>query len=189
MKLIVGLGNPGRKYQRTRHNLGQRVIDQLAGQTTNSQWSTAKKLQASTVNCRPATIFAKPATFMNRSGVAVKKLLAYFKVELADLWVIHDDVDLPLGKIKIQVGRGAAGHHGVESIIKEIGSQDFVRFRLGIGRPEGNGEEERENEAIERFVLAKFTKKEKPVAEEMVKKAAQAVRLALEEGIEKAKEV
>lgn len=187
MKLIVGLGNPGEKYKGTRHNLGQQVVDQLAGQIIDSQWSAMKKFRSSIINHRPAIILAKPATFMNRSGVAVKRLLVYFKVEPANLWIVHDDVDLPLGKIKVQIGRGAAGHHGVESIIREIESQEFVRFRLGIGRPGRDSKAEITDKQTEEFVLSKFSPEEKPAVARTVTATVEAIKLALKEGLERAR--
>ena len=114
MILIVGLGNPGKKYQKTRHNVGFRVIDQLG-------FLSLKEV-----------ILVKPKTFMNLSGKSVKNLLKTYHLKPSNLIVIHDDTDLPLGKIKISKNRGAAGHKGVESIIKEMGTKNFVRLRVGV---------------------------------------------------------
>lgn len=221
MKLIVGLGNPGKKYEGTRHNVGRRVVERLASQIPafggNGQWSMVKGKKLETRNWRLdrklrafvfgpyalhlnsyTLILAKPTVFMNESGRVVRKLLKHFKVRPANLWVVHDDIDLPLGRIKIKVGGGAAGHHGVESVIEGVGSKEFVRFRLGIGHPRrnaklalnrtcsGSGWEMREK-VVEKFVLSKFSKEEKPVVEEMVERAAEAIKFGLEEGIEKAR--
>ena len=162
MILIVGLGNPGKKYQDTRHNIGFGVIDKL-------QSLNLKKV-----------ILAKPKTFMNLSGKAVKSLIKKYKIPTANLWVIHDDIDLPLGKIRIVKNRGAAGHKGVESIIKELGTKNFVRFRIGIqpkfGKPKNP----------ERFVLQKFNKEEEKIVKEVIKKTAEAIEMILKEKIEKA---
>ena len=162
MILIVGLGNPGKKYQDTRHNIGFGVIDKL-------QSLNLKKV-----------ILAKPKTFMNLSGKAVKSLIKKYKIPTANLWVIHDDIDLPLGKIRIVKNRGAAGHKGVESIIKELGTKNFVRFRIGIcpktGKPKNP----------ENFVLQKFNKEEKEIIKEVIKKTAKAIEYFLKEGLEKA---
>ena len=162
MILIVGLGNPGKKYQETRHNLGFRVIDELG-------FLKDKKI-----------ILTKPKTFMNLSGKAVKSLMTKYKVPPLNLWVIHDDIDLPLGKIRISKGRGAAGHKGVESIIKELKTKNFVRFRIGIQpkiyKPKN----------IEKFVLQKFNKDEERIVKEVIKKSAEAIEFALTQGIEKA---
>lgn len=186
MKLIVGLGNPGKKYQGTRHNAGRLVVERLASQMTNGQWLMVKKLQSLIINHQPLMVLAKPMVFMNNSGVAIKKLVTNYRLPITNLWVIHDDVDLPLGKIKVQVGRGAAGHHGVESIINELGDQDFVRFRLGIGRPVGDSESRVADKQIDEFVLSNFSREEKVAAERMVVSAAEAIKLALKEGLEKA---
>lgn len=114
MIIIVGLGNPGKKYQFTRHNIGFRIIDQLTPLTLER------------------AVLAKPQTFMNLSGKTVKSLLKTYTLGPKNLIVIHDDIDLPLGKIRIVKNRGAGGHKGVESIIKELASKNFVRFRIGI---------------------------------------------------------
>ena len=162
MIIIVGLGNLGKKYTKTRHNLGFRVIDELKS-----------------LNLEKA-ILAKPKTFMNLSGKAVKLLVARYRLPVTNLLVIHDDIDLPLGKIKISVGRGAAGHKGVESIIKELKTKNFVRFRIGIcpkiGKPKNP----------EKFVLQKFNKEEEKIVKEVIKKTAEAVEFFLREGLEKA---
>ena len=161
MILIVGLGNPGEKYQKTHHNIGFRIIDELKSLNLEK------------------TILAKPQTFMNLSGKAVKSLMRKYKIAINNLWVIHDDIDLPLGKIRIAKNRGAAGHKGVESIIKEIGSKNFIRFRVGIqpklGKPKNP----------EKFVLQKFNKQEEKIAKEVIKKTADAIEFTLKQGLEK----
>ena len=136
MNLIVGLGNPGEKYAYTRHNIGFMVVDKLiknvidGGQT----WDLNRSLNSYFLK-KGDLVFAKPQTFMNASGYAVKKLTDLYKIELDHIWVIHDDIDLPLGKLRIRVGGGSAGHHGIESIMREFAGKDhFVRFRLGVGR-------------------------------------------------------
>ncbi len=146
MLLIVGLGNPGKKYTKTRHNIGFQVIDNL------------KSLNL------PRAILAKPKTFMNLSGKAIKSLIVKYKIPFTCLWVVHDDIDLPLGKTRISKNRGPAGHKGVKSIIKEIGTKNFNRFRIGI-RPEKG-----KPKNIEKFVLQKFNKKEEQVIKEVIKK-------------------
>jgi PTH1 family peptidyl-tRNA hydrolase len=122
---------------------------------------------------------------MNASGYAVAKLLSNLAIkQLSDLWVVHDDLDLPLGKIKIRIGGGTAGHRGLESIVEEIGSADFVRFRLGIGHP-GVADDDKHKE-VERYVLESFSGEERHEASRMVKRATEAIKLALDEGIEAA---
>ena len=161
MTVIIGLGNPGKKYNNTRHNVGFMVLDQLA-----------KKIPADFV-------LAKTKTFMNLSGRAVKNIMQKYKLPAQNLVVIHDDIDLPLGKIRIVKNRGAAGHKGVESIIKELKTKNFVRFRVGIqpkkGRPKNP----------EKFVLQEFNKEEEKILKETIKKTAGAVEFFLDAGLEK----
>ena len=152
MILIVGLGNLGKKYQNTRHNIGFRVIDAL------------------TKTKRRGFMLAKPQTFMNNSGKAVKTLVKFYKIKPENLWIIHDDIDLPLGKIKIAKGRGSAGHKGVQSIINELKTKDFNRLRIGIcpktGKPKN----------VEKFVLQNFTKEEEKIEKEVVEETIQAIK-------------
>ena len=161
MFLIAGLGNPGKKYEKTRHNVGSKVIDEL------------EPLNLKNV------VLAKPKTFMNESGKAVKQLIRNWELEIRNLIVIHDDLDLLLGKIRIVKNRGAAGHKGVESIIRELGTKNFVRFRIGI-KPKTGKPKNPEN-----FVLQKFNKDEEEIVKEVIKKTAKAVEFFLKEGLEK----
>lgn len=161
MILIVGLGNPGKEFQKTRHNLGFRVIDELKS-----------------LNLKNVTL-AKPKTFMNLSGKAVKSLMTKYKVPPLNLWVIHDDIDLPLGKIRISKDRGAAGHKGVESIIRELKTKNFIRFRIGI---QPKTEKPRNPE---KFVLQKFNKNEEGLVKETIKKTAEAIEFSLKVGLAK----
>lgn len=178
MKLIVGLGNPGEKYAKTRHNLGFMVIDKLLLKLTPSQeavWLESKKFNS--LLAKVGNLFLiKPQTMMNASGYAVDKLADFYKIKPEDIWIIHDDVDLPLGEMKIRSGGAAAGHHGVESIIKQLGTDQFVRFRLGIGHP-GRGA----NGLVERYVLREFDINEKAELKGMVKKTVKALGMALKD--------
>lgn len=153
MLLIVGLGNPGKKYQNTRHNIGARMVDKLPK--------------------RSGFIVVKPKTFMNQSGKAVKALIKFYKIKPENLWIIHDDIDLPLGKIRISKGRGSGGHKGVQSIIDELGTKDFWRLRIGICPKEGKPKN------IEKFVLQKFTKEEEKIVKEVIKKAIQEIAVRI----------
>lgn len=155
MTIIVGLGNPGRKYKDTRHNTGFQVVDEFARENNFPEFRLSKKYN-SLISEKNNIILAKPLTFMNESGKAVKKMIG-------ELIVVHDDIDLPLGKIKIVKSRGAAGHKGVESIIKEIGTKDFTRFRIGIQPKTGKPKN------VEKFVLQKFTKQEKEIIKQTIK--------------------
>lgn len=202
MKLIIGLGNPGEKYEETRHNVGFMVLDELLRElepVKKTVWQENKKLQslmAQKFIKGTEIILAKPQTFMNASGYPVKKLVDYYQIELAEIWVVHDDLDLPLGKIKIRIGGGIAGHHGLESIIRELESGDFIRFRLGIGHPlkgdewyvsqGGPVDKNVKHKEVEEYVLEEFRGKDKVEAEKMIKKAVGAIELALESGLEAA---
>ncbi len=174
MKLIIGLGNPGDQYKNVRHNLGFMVLDKMI-----TNWEDNKKLKSQITKINDL-IFAKPQTYMNNSGMAVKLLMDYFKVPAEDIIIIHDDMDLPLGKIKIRLGGSAAGHHGVESIIKDLGTDQFIRVRLGIEPSEVFIRQP------EKFVLEPFIQKEKPEVKHMIKQAIKALNLLLEKGLDSA---
>lgn len=190
MKLIVGLGNPGEKYARTRHNVGFMVVDELARKFTiyNVKFTIDKKANAEILKTKykdEDLILVKPLTMMNASGMAVSKLLRYYDIKkLDDLWVIHDDLDLPLGKVKIVKGHGSAGHHGIESIIKELKTEDFVRFRIGIGFS-GKIDERQNRRRIENFVLEELKGKEAVEADKVVKKTTEIFEYSLQTSLEK----
>lgn len=189
MKLIVGLGNPGEKYARTRHNIGFMVVEELAREFSvcNVQFSFDKNIKAEILKCRCAKeelILVKPQTMMNASGIAVSKLVSIYHLPLSSLWVIHDDLDLPLGKIKIVKDHGSAGHHGVDSIIKELKTDDFVRFRVGIGFS-GKIDERENRRKVEDFVLQDF-KKDAVEADKAVKKATEILEYSFKTSLEKA---
>ena len=131
MRVVVGLGNPGRRYRGTRHNLGFRVLDRLAEQA-GAGWKK-KRLFPAWVSRRGNLILVKPATYVNLSGRAVRAALDYFRLPAEDLLVVLDDVNLPAGTIRIRAGGGAGGHHGLESIIRSLGTRDFTRIRIGVG--------------------------------------------------------
>lgn len=163
MKLIIGLGNPGEQYKKTRHNLGFAVIDTLAKEL-ETDWRFEKKFNAliSKTNIKGEKfILAKPQTFMNESGLSVKSLADYFSPEY--ILVIHDEMDLPLGEFKFQKDISSAGHKGIQSIIDQLKSQDFNRLRIGINT---NSKLETED-----FVLQKFTEEEQKVIRQAVKEA------------------
>jgi PTH1 family peptidyl-tRNA hydrolase len=134
MKLIVGLGNPGKKYKNCRHNTGFILLDKFA-EENDLKWRKSSKFE-SEISEFGDTILVKPQTFMNNSGDAVSKLMNFYKISPEDLIVIHDDVDLLFGTVKKQKGKNAAGHHGVEDIMEKIGTKDFWRIRVGVGKPE-----------------------------------------------------
>lgn len=184
MRLIVGLGNSGEKYQNTRHNLGFMVVDELARKMLSlakTKWVENKKFNSQFIIFNSQFVLIKPRTMMNASGFAVTKMANFYKVKPEDIWIVHDDVDLPLGKIKIRLGGAAAGHHGVESIIQQLGTDKFVRFRLGIGHP-GRGNDK----LVERYVLQGFSFHEVNEVRQMVKRAIQALKKALGDNLVKA---
>ena len=158
MKLVIGIGNPGEKYKNNRHNVGHFVVDELKNLGT-------KKLKNITV--------VKTNTYMNESGIFVKKLVNQYKINLSNLWVIHDDLDIPLGSYKIQFGKGPKLHNGVNSIEKELGSEDFWRVRVGIENrmindkwPMLNGKKI----SGEEYVLQDFTEEERSILDATIRK-------------------
>jgi len=199
MIIIVGLGNPGKKFEKTRHNLGFLIIENLKLKIENfSDWRYEKKFKAEISRGKidnQKVILAKPQTFMNNSGKAVKKLISNIQYLTSNIWVVHDDLDLPLGKIKIVKNRGAAGHKGVQSIIDELGTKNFVRFRIGI-RPKEKirmgafAFRETKGRAssfrMQNFVLERFSKNEEKILKEVIKRTCQAIEVAIKEGLEKA---
>ena len=152
MKLIVGLGNPGERYQKSRHNVGFILLDKFAADN-NLNWRKVERFNSEVADYSNGLLI-KPQTFMNNSGDAVSKLVNFYKISLNDLIIIHDDVDLPLGVIKKQKGKNSAGHHGVENIIEELGTKDFWRIRVGIGKPEDK------NIPVDEWVLQDFGENE-----------------------------
>lgn len=177
MKLIVGLGNPGIKYEKTRHNLGFFVIDELVEKINIDDCKIKMQFNANIAQGDfndKKIILAKPQTFMNNSGLAVKSIAGYYKIDAEEILIIHDDIDLPLGEIKIQQARGAAGHKGVESIIKALGTKNFIRIRLGI-KPII----QEKNIDTEKFVLQKFSKDEEKIVKKTIERAVRIIQTAL----------
>lgn len=177
MKLIVGLGNPGKEFAANRHNLGFRCINHLA--KAHGIGVDKRQCQAQLGQGRIAgvpVVLAKPKTYMNLSGQAVHSMMERFKARREDLVVIHDDLDLPLGRIRIYANGGPGGHKGVESIIAALGSRDFVRIRVGVGRPPAG------MDPVD-FVLLDFTPAERPIVEEAIARVGEAVPFILSEGL------
>ena len=181
MKLIVGLGNPGRDYRWTRHNVGFLLVERLA---EKSGIDLAQ--EGIEIHLRPGkdrekdVILAKPQTFMNLSGEAVQRLLRFFKIPPEDLIVLHDDLDLPFGKIRIRLQGGAGGHKGIKSIIESLGVDVFVRFKVGIGRPGKDGQDPAD------FVLEPLSGGEREEFKEMINQNVEAVEVLLLEGPQEA---
>jgi len=181
VKLIVGLGNPGRVYRWTRHNMGFWLVEQLAREY-DIDLSRRRLLSVYGRGRigKEDVVLAKPLTFMNLSGEAVGRLLRFFKVQPEDLILLHDDLDLSWGKIRIRLRGGHGGHQGVKSVIENLGKDCFVRVKVGIGRPAGSSRDPAE------FVLQPLTGKEREEFKDEVQRGAQAVEVLLLEGPQEA---
>jgi peptidyl-tRNA hydrolase, PTH1 family len=176
--LIVGLGNPGRKYENTRHNIGFDVIDELGRRHGISGGKSERRaVTADGIIQGQRVLLAKPLTYMNLSGEAVRALLDYYRIDLERLVVIHDDLDLPLGTLRLRKTGGAGGQRGLRNIIQHLGTPDFSRVRIGIGRPPG-----RMDPAA--YVLQPFRGDDTITARIMIERAADAVETWLADGIE-----
>ena len=200
MKLIVGLGNPGEKYEKTRHNLGFFVLDRFLKDFSQAQktiWEDNKKFKCdmAKIDWQPKkgilrkVLLVKPKTYMNNSGLCVGLVSSFYKINPSDIWIIHDEIDLPLGSIKIRIGGGSAGHKGVMSIMSSLSTEKFWRFRLGIGHPRLNTRGRSlkiKLRGVDDFVLKEFAKGESGKIRELIKKASKSIQTALEENIEKA---
>jgi PTH1 family peptidyl-tRNA hydrolase len=177
MKLVAGLGNPGRRYEGTRHNVGFDVLDLLA-RRHGAEWEAGPRgIEALVARWRSHdTVLAKPLTFMNLSGGAIVALLQFYKIDPVDLLVVVDDVNIDLGRLRLRPGGSAGGHNGLKSIIGSTGSDQFARMRIGVGR----GENRRD---LADHVLAKFDADERSIVAEMVDRSADAIELFIAEGI------
>ncbi len=181
MFLLVGLGNPGIRYAHTRHNAGFWVVDELAFRgKVKFKDIKCNAFIVETVLAGENVLLAKPLTFMNRSGLAVKALLEHFALGIEELLVIYDDMDLPPGRLRLRPGGGSGGHKGMASIIAQLGSEDFFRLRLGVGRGPGNFSDEAD------FLLTPLTSGEMERMHELVLTAADAAEVFLTGGIEQA---
>lgn len=176
MLIIIGLGNPGEKFEKTRHNVGFMAVDYFAAEHDLSDFELNKKYN-SLVSEKKDVLLVKPQTFMNESGKAVKSVVKNSKKGM--VVVIHDDMDLPLGKVKIVKNRGSAGHKGVESIIKAIGNKDLIRIRVGIQPLRGKPPKP------ESFVIKNFTDDEEKMVKKVVKKISEALGYLIENGLDK----
>jgi PTH1 family peptidyl-tRNA hydrolase len=182
VKIVLGLGNPGKKYERTRHNLGFMIVDRIAAQ---------KNISICTKKCRSLVgewtllgekvLLAKPQTFMNLSGEAVEELVRAFSLGIDDLLVVHDDMDLSFGRIRIRTRGGSAGHRGLQSILSALGSENFLRVRVGVGHPPVGVD------PID-YLLFPFSEEEAALLDPTLQRAAEAVKSILEEGVSRAME-
>ena len=190
MKLIVALGNPGKKYILTPHNIGWMVAEALA-YSFKKPWCSQKKWQAETAQVdKPKCLLVKPLTYMNLSGLAVKAVMDYYHLDLNHLVVIHDDTDLPFLSFRFQKNRGPAGHNGIKSIHRELGSQDYVRMRIGMAVLKKKELEEElaffsSSTKFKRNVLKPFSKKELILLPNFLNKALEAILYFVEHGFEK----
>lgn len=174
MKVVVGLGNPGRQYVGTRHNVGYAVVDELAG---GSRWQQRFQAQvAERLEADQKVLLVKPATFMNLSGQCVRQVVDFFKLPLADLLVVCDDINLPLGRLRFRARGSHGGHNGLRDIQAHLGTTEYPRLRIGVDSPPPG-------EAVD-FVLARFRPSETPVIAEAVRTAAEAVAVWVREGID-----
>ena len=179
MLLVAGLGNPGREHARNRHNAGWMVVDELARRHSGS-WRAKFSGQMAEVRIGAEKLaLLKPETYMNDSGHSVGPAAAFFKLEPADVLVVHDEGDFELGRLELKVGGGLAGHNGLRSIAQALGTQDFLRLRIGVGRPERG-----DRRPLADWVLANFEPHDH--AEELVSRAADAVELLAADGVSQA---
>jgi PTH1 family peptidyl-tRNA hydrolase len=196
MKLLVGLGNLGEKHEKTRHNLGFMVIDRFLQDCTpvkETTWEESSKFKSFVAECfwspkqgsEEKLLLAKPTTHMNGSGIAVKLLADFYKIDPSDIWIIHDELDLPVGSMKIRFGGSAAGHHGIESIMETLGTEKFWRFRMGIGVNKNHGEIGGHIiKNVDDFVLGEFAHGEVGKVRELIKRGSDALQESLEKGME-----
>lgn len=179
MWLIVGLGNPGSDYQLTRHNIGFMAVDFFLGDKKNSlEKKEFKSFLYKTKSQNSDLLFLKPQTFMNLSGNAVLEITQFYKIPLAQIIVIHDEIDQEFGKIKIQKNRGHGGHNGIRDISAKLGSSDYLRVRLGIGRPP------HPNMDVADYVLQKFSKEEFAELPNFLEKSVRAIESLILDGFQ-----
>jgi PTH1 family peptidyl-tRNA hydrolase len=185
MKLIVGLGNPGKEYSTNRHNIGFLCISRFA--KINKISLDKKQSQARTGRGRISgndVVLAKPQTYMNASGCSLRLLMQKHNISLEDLIIIHDDLDFPLGKIRIRKGGSAGGHNGIKSAIANLGTQDFIRIRVGIGRPQAETSD-KDRDVVD-YVLGDFSPDEKAILEETLHQVCDATLCLITEGLKSA---
>ena len=179
--LIVGLGNPGYRYQLTRHNVGFLVLDAISRHLEAANPSEQfKSLVSKVKHAGHDVIFAKPQTFMNLSGEAVQPLIAFYKIPLENLLVIHDDIDQPFGQMKFQKNRGTGGHNGIRNIHEKLGTGDYARLKIGVGRPA------EPKMAVDKYVLQNFAPDQEDQLREVIQRAGEATLTFIEAGFQRA---
>ncbi len=175
--LVVGLGNPGEDYRQTRHNVGFMVVDYLAAELSAACWKNKFNGSYCKVTAGGKDIFLlKPETYMNRSGECVSAFVRFFKIPLNGIVVTHDDLDLDFGRLKVVAKGGSGGHNGIRSIASHLGSNDFVRVKIGVGRPPPGY-------PVDKYVLSRFSSEERDCLAEVVSEAARAIKCFVEKGI------
>ena len=179
MKLIVGLGNPGRDYEGTRHNIGFMVVDAIADGVSHTSWREDYKAEICSCTIEgEKVLLVKPQTFMNLSGESVGPLMRYYKLTPEDVYVIYDDMDLPVGKLRIRPNGSAGGHNGIKSMISHLGTDAFPHFRFGIGRPLPEW-------TVVDHVLSRFPEDQQDTVQKGIKAMVKAVLGCVEVGIDK----
>lgn len=178
MKMVVGLGNPGREYESSRHNVGFFLLDALQKNFDSTDWKKSdRELISETRILSEKILLVKPQTFMNLSGESVVPLVNFYKLPLENLIVVHDDMDLPVGKIRIRAKSNSGGHHGIDSIISLLGTNNFPRVKIGIGHPHVNRD-------VVSHVLSTFDSEEKILIDQAVENLIPAVKCIITDGID-----
>jgi PTH1 family peptidyl-tRNA hydrolase len=185
IQVVIGLGNPGRDYEGTRHNVGFEIVDRLA-RATGADWRTEKKWKAEVAKCADGTILVKPQTFMNLSGQAAAAVGGFYKIPPTSMLVVYDDVDIPLGQLRFRANGSAGGHNGIKSLIQSLGGDRFPRLKFGIGQQPEEGENGADSSARRSMighVLGKFAASEEEVLQNSLANAVDAVNCALARGL------
>jgi len=172
IRLVAGLGNPGREYQRTRHNVGFMVLDRLAADA-KLPWDYSEKWGAAWAKTN--VILIKPATFMNRSGQSLAAIANFYKITASEILVVVDDLALPLGRLRLRAQGSSGGHNGLESVFEHFGTEEVARLRVGIGAAPSAG-------AVD-YVLGRFFEEEKPILDAAIRRAADAVKCVIDKGL------
>jgi PTH1 family peptidyl-tRNA hydrolase len=173
IRVIAGLGNPGPEHATTRHNIGFMVVDQLAAEF-GSTWERSKKWEALSAKCG-AVLLVKPLTFMNHSGYPLLSVTQFYKIEPQEILVVLDDLDLPLGRLRLRAQGGSGGHNGLESIIMQFDTENIPRLRIGIGSAPREGSVD--------YVLSRFFDEEKPIVRSTIERAVEALKCVIDKGL------
>ncbi|MEX2577751.1 MAG: aminoacyl-tRNA hydrolase [Verrucomicrobiales bacterium] len=179
IRLVLGLGNPGPEYEGTRHNVGFALLDRLAAQR-DLKWDRNRKMRAKVASTGDGAVFAKPLTFMNLSGNAAARLARFHKLRPEQILVVHDDVDLPVGRIRFRANGSAGGHNGIKSVVEYLATEAFPRLKIGVGASDGGGDRMIDH------VLGRFSEEESQEMEKVLAIAADGVNCALSSGLDAA---